>query len=184
MPRSENVEKLYDALSNAQAEFPHINKTRQAHYGPYADASDILTPLWPILKKYGLAVHETTMVHENGFEILEVTLGHKSGQFVTAQALLQPKSTKDSDWGGCVTYRRRYLYRGILGLAIPEEPDDNDDNNELLKKISSDGLKRLQQLNENVQNRILEFNKVKNLQDLTMRQYNQIIKMINKPREK
>jgi hypothetical protein len=122
---SAQLNELFAALANAQDEFPRVTKGAKSHYGKYAKAADILNPLWPTLKKYGLSVHEVPLVNlEHGLMILQVRLNHSSGQFTTAQCIIRPKSDEDNVWGSSVTFRRKYLYKGILGLAEEEEVQD------------------------------------------------------------
>ena len=181
--QSNELDKLYAALAEAQAEFPLIEKSRQANYGPYADMFDLIHPLRPILKKYQLTVYESCYIRDDGIMILRVKLGHSSGQFDSSEAIIN-SFDKDAHWGGSITFKRRYLYRGILGIVIPDDTDDNDDGHEEIEDsnepLSNEEISLLNKLSADFQKRIKEFNKINSFNDLTRKQYNQIIKSIEK----
>ena len=48
--QSPELDKLYDALSQAQSEFPVIASNRQAFKNRYADYYALLKDVYPILK--------------------------------------------------------------------------------------------------------------------------------------
>ena len=127
-----NKSQLYTALANAQAEFPFIEKNKDANYGKYADKFAMMQPIWIILKQHGLAIRENIKVLEDGTEILQVILSHSSGQFEVTQTKLtawvrSANENPDHAWAKTVTYKSRSLYRGILGIAIPHDTEDIDD---------------------------------------------------------
>lgn len=177
---SEQLDQLYTALSQAQAEFPLIGKSRAAHYGNYADLSDMLNPIWPVLKKYGLSVYDFTSVDTTGLLFINVRLAHSSGQYTTTQCLFRDGLSKDADWGGCLTFRRRYMYRSILGIAIPNDIDDNDDGHATKQPIITiKQAAKILALDEDTIKKILDHYKVNSVSQLYESEYKQIAKKYN-----
>ena len=178
---TEQLDQLFTALSKAQAEFPLIEKSRTAHYGNYADLSDMLNPLWPVLKAHGLSVYDFTTINTNGSLIINVRLGHSSGQFTTTQCLFREGLAKDAEWGGCLTFIRRYMYRSILGIAIPNDIDDNDDGHAVSSQpLTKEQLEFLEKLPQDAQQKVMSFYKVNNLKDITKVQFDKIASYYNK----
>lgn len=127
---SEQKDQLYTALSQAQHEFPTIRVNRKAFKNEYADLYAMLKPILSILNKYGLSVHEWSgyieSIHCHG-----VRLAHKSGQYTTNAFPFvyddpKPSDQKTHKIAGAQTYFFRYYVKGILGLVISDDPEDDD----------------------------------------------------------
>ena len=135
MKSSETVNELFDALSQAQGEFPVVPKNRtgkiQTKSGGeysyfYADQSDIVSAVQPILSKFGLAVIQLPCVTDEGREGLSTRLGHKSGQWVEEEMrLLIPENLPLTPqlMGSSITYGKRYAYCAVLGIQADTDDD-------------------------------------------------------------
>src|SRR5690349_21124133 len=115
---------LYAALAAAQAEYPEVPKRRTAkvktqtkdgrwvdYSYKYADLSDIMAALRPVLAKNGLSILHRTDALDNGKVRLTGILAHSSGQIIEAHMDLSafPAEGKAvQTWGGNLTYARRY----------------------------------------------------------------------------
>jgi hypothetical protein len=126
----EQINELAGALSKAQAEFPPIPKTRTAkvltktgreYEYNYADLSDILKAVLPVLSKHGLAITQA-IVEIDGSRKVATTLMHVSGQCLKGCMSL-PNTDKAQELGAVVTYYRRYSLCGILGIAAEDDLD-------------------------------------------------------------
>lgn len=157
---SEQKDQLYTALSLAQVEFPTIRVNRKAFKNEYADLYAMLKPVYPTLNKYGLSVHEWSGFI-NGIHCYGVRLSHKSGQYSTNAFPFTYDDPKPSDQkthkiAGSQTYFFRYYVKGILGLLISDDPEDDDGQGHYVQNtplpkgecVSSDQLEEI--------NRILE----------------------------
>jgi hypothetical protein len=127
---SEQKDQLYTALAQAQVEFPTIRVNRKAFKNEYADLYAMLKPVYPILMKYGLSVHEWSG-YINEIHCYGVRLAHKSGQYTTNAFPFVYDAPKPSDQlthkiAGSQTYFFRYYVKGILGLMISDDPEDDD----------------------------------------------------------
>lgn len=177
--QSEQIDLIATALCNAQAEFPLIRKTQRANYGEYASTYDILEPVRPILKKYGLAINicETILV-ETGQQFLKCSLILSgSNQWICSYGPLRDGMVKDAERGGCITFRARYLYKNLLGVLIPDDSDDNDDNNAL---VTQEEYQYLLTLSPGWQQSIKERNNITDLSLLPRGQFTGIVNYINK----
>lgn len=130
---TDNVNSIYSRLIKAQAEFASISQDNRANafkgggnYN-YANISDCLKVIRPILNKHGLAVLQRTTSDQNKVGI-ETVLVSEDGQtlesglfFVPTEGLIQ-KGVQA--FGSAVTYARRYSLISFLGLAYGEDDDD------------------------------------------------------------
>jgi hypothetical protein len=120
--------ELFAALAKAQAEFDIVGKNRSSHYGGYADLEELIAATRPALTKYGLSITRRIDIAD-GKQIYIGTLGHSSGQFIESKMILSPEKNTMQGLGGCLTYLARYTYRELCGVAISEDPEDNDAGN-------------------------------------------------------
>lgn len=127
-PPMPGVDKVTEALVKAQGEFPTIEKGRTAkvpmkaggtYSYTYADLSDILTAVKPVLSKNGLCITQTV----DG-DWLVTYLRHSSGQFLTsAIPMVGLKDNTPQAMGSALTYSRRYC--ACLALGVVAEEDDD-----------------------------------------------------------
>ncbi len=131
---SQEKNHLYKALSQAQSEFPTIRVNRKAFKNEFADLHALLKPIRGILHKNGLSVHEVSG-NIDGNHWYGVRLAHESDQYITNLFPFTYDDPKQSDQkthkiGGAQTYFFRYYVKGILGLTISGDPDDDDGQGE------------------------------------------------------
>ena len=130
MKSSERIDQLVDALAKAQLEFPPLVRNKEVFVVSrsgtrfafkYATLDRLLDAVRAPLANHGLVLVQTT--HQNGQQIiLETTLLHNSGQWISSELVLRPGETSQ-EFGSSLTYMRRYAIAALLCLA-PEEDDD------------------------------------------------------------
>lgn len=130
MLESTEKDQLYTALAQAQVEFPTIRVNRKAFKNEYADLYAMLKPVFPTMKEYGLSIHEYSSFID-GNHVYGVRLAHKSGQYITNIFPFvyddpKPSDQKTHKIAGAQTYFFRYYVKGILGLVISDDPEDDD----------------------------------------------------------
>ena len=130
MLESQEKDQLYTALAQAQHEFPTIRVNRKAFKNEYADLYAMLKPVFPIMNQYGLSIHEYSGFVEDK-HVYGVRLSHKSGQYITNVFPFvydepKPSDQKTHKIAGAQTYFFRYYVKGILGLIISDDPEDDD----------------------------------------------------------
>lgn len=109
-----------------------IHENSKAQYGSYADLATVLAEILPKLAAQGIRLSQTfhTWGEDGQGMILRTSLKHVSGEEeVSDLPLLRASSSRGNplhDWGGAVTYQRRYAILSILGLAAGIPDDDGD----------------------------------------------------------
>jgi hypothetical protein len=131
--QSNQLNDLAAALSKAQAEFPPIPKNRSVKVTTrdgknysycYADLSDIIESVKPVLAKHGLSFTQETRSDERGQLWLWTTIMHSSGQWRSGNFPLV-LSQRPQDTGSSITYARRYTLCAALGIQAEEDDDGN-----------------------------------------------------------
>lgn len=124
---------IYARLIDAQKEFPPITQELQASaFGngrgyKYANISDCLERILPILNKQGLAILQKTTTDQDRVGVETILLSESgesisSGVFYVTTAGLTQKGVQA--FGSAVTYARRYSLVSFLGLSYGDEDDD------------------------------------------------------------
>jgi len=118
-----------------------IHKEAKAQYGKFADLAGILSVVNPKLVKNGLSVHQTFRFTDSSQQVLITHLNHTSGEVIKSEVLMPINQGRNPlhDWGGAVSYCRRYSLLAILGLQAGIEEDDGDhadDTNSVPKPLS------------------------------------------------
>lgn len=179
--QSDSIKELATALSQAQAEYPRIGKNRDGRF-KYVDKNHLKKAIDPILEKHGLAVNSGMRIID-GQEVYCMTLMHSSGEYMIYASKFDPQigttRSQDQERGSSMTYISRYLYKEILGITIEDDMDDDDGEQQpkkehttnLSPKIGPDQIAQLQKCSQEYQQKILVYNKLSSLQDMTMNQY-------------
>ena len=143
---SESHEGLAEALQQAQKEFPSLAKTKQVGVGnfgySYLPLEQMLSLVTPVLLKNGLCISQGFGCSPTGQTLIVTRLFHKSGSYIKSELpiflperdMANPKKNQTHNWGGAVTYQRRYSIKLILGLETDmdfnmEEEDDVKEKN-------------------------------------------------------
>lgn len=133
---SENIDQLAAALATAQGSFLPIKRNKNVEVSgttkdgkpyrykyAYAPLDEILNATRPALSANGLAIIQTTK-EEAGSTLLETSLIHSSGQWYKSYKGLG-RFDKPQEFGGALTYYRRYEISTILGVSSEEDDDAN-----------------------------------------------------------
>lgn len=118
---------LVAALARAQAEFPVIQKTHtNPHFkSRYADLSDVIGAVRPVLAKHGIALVQPIRVTEHGAELVTALL---KGDERIESSLPLPLDSKPQDMGSRLTYLRRFQLAALVGVAAEDDDDGNAAN--------------------------------------------------------
>lgn len=133
---------LTAALCEFAVKVAPIHKDAKGQHSQYASIQAVLAAVTPALAECGLAVTQTFTTDCNSRPLLVTTLRHTGGESVTSTVPLvtggNPRNPLH-DWGGAVTYQRRYALLAILNLAAGIEDDDGDiASSRMTKAASSD----------------------------------------------
>lgn len=126
MQMSEKIDKLAEALAQAQAEIEDAEKSRQnpAYRSQYSTLGDVWDACRAALTKNGLSVTQGAEPSEHGMVSLTTTLLHKSGQFLSHTQTFRLAKDDPQGYGSGTTYARRYGLAAMVGVC----PDDDDGN--------------------------------------------------------
>ena len=116
-------QKILEALSKAQGEFPEIIKEKvNPHFkSKYADIAAVIATIKPVLAKHGLGFRQTIQGGE-----MVTTVFHASGETLeSAVPLILPAGATMQHLGGAITYARRYGLQCAVGVAAEDDDDGN-----------------------------------------------------------
>ena len=137
------------ALQKAQKEFPSMAKTKEVGVGNYGYSylplEQMLSLVTPVLLKNDLCLSQGFACSPTGQTLIVTRLIHKSGgiikselpMFLPERDMANPKKNQTHNWGGAVTYQRRYSIKLILGLET-----DMDFNMEEEEKVQEKNINK------------------------------------------
>lgn len=130
-PTKIEADGLYAALAAAQAELKNPTKDKEAvvkhrsggsHRFMYADISDVLESVLPVLSKHGLAVVQSTKIVD-GTVVLLTRIAHRAGAHIEGEYPVCALSGDHQSMGAAMTYARRYALTAMIGIAAVEDKD-------------------------------------------------------------
>jgi hypothetical protein len=116
--------QLFKNLAAFQQECPVIHKGTKGFNYTYADLSQILTVINPLLKKHNLGF--TQLIMED--KIKTILFETKNGEFIESfisipQNVKLNKMNEFQVLGSAITYLRRYALSSILGIVTDKDTD-------------------------------------------------------------
>ena len=131
MNKSESITNLVTALTAFQGKITAVKKdaTNPFYKSRYATLDTIWEAIRKPLSENGLSVAQTMGVMQDGKSVLETTLYHTSGEWISGTQLVNPVKDDPQSLGSAISYARRYSLSAILGLVS----DDDDDANTATK---------------------------------------------------
>lgn len=136
---------LLDAFALAQAEYAPVvrdklvvQKLRDKDTGAYtnqtikflyAELKSILDATRPALTKHGLSFSQPLTTEEGNVCWINSILAHKDGAMIITRMIV-PEAKTMPNFGGNITYIRRYAAGPALGVSAEDDADDhgNDDD--------------------------------------------------------
>lgn len=181
--QSENINELITALVKAKLEFAPIRFDERGARNEYASLGSLLESIKIPLLKNGLDLSQEEM-SENDKYYLFTKLTHISGQWkgVIAPLIIDPNQkgiNLNQQYGAALTYARRYSLSSFLGLYADSIDIDKENvssanlraNGDKHNLVGVSQLEYLKKLEPEVQEIVLNFNKVSRLEELTMQQF-------------
>ena len=194
MKKSEEIKELAIALSKFQGEVENPKNIAENPFfrSKYAPLETVLNTVRPILSKHGLSIIQIPSSEGQNVTIT-TTLIHSSGEWIESVPLsLKMDKVTAQGAGSAITYARRYAVSAILGIS---SEDDDDGNNAEPKKVpgrprqqapvkigkdKADTLISLVKEKEKDMKVILDFYKVKDINDLTVQQWTKAMEQLKK----
>ena len=133
MNKSDSITNLVKALTTFQGKMTAVKKdsTNPFYKSKYASLDTIWETIRKPLSDNGLSVAQTMNLIEDK-SVLDTTLYHTSGEWISGTQLVNPVKNDPQGLGSAITYARRYSLSAILGLVS----DDDDDANVATKPES------------------------------------------------
>jgi len=124
MLKSDAINELATALAKTQGLLKSASKdsTNPFFRSNYADLASVWEACRKPLSDNGLSVIQTLDIKDN-VSVLETTLLHSSGQFITSFLSITPKEQTPQAIGSAITYARRYSLAAIVGIVADEDDD-------------------------------------------------------------
>lgn len=88
----------------------------------YTTLTTIMEKVRPILAAHGIAILQPISMSDGGGMVVETTLLHASGEYITSHYPLRSYD-RAQDQGSAITYARRYAISAMLGLVADEDED-------------------------------------------------------------
>lgn len=140
MNRSESIKELATALAKAQAEMAGAKKDADnPHFkSKYADLASVWEAARPSLTKFGLSVVQFTVPTEANEVVVETTVFHSSGEWMSGTISIPVGKNDAHGYGSALTYARRYALAAAVGIA-PEDDDGNAATKAAVDRASNKG---------------------------------------------
>ena len=124
MQKSESIVELAKALSVFQGQIVAVKKDALNPF--YKKKYATLDTIWEAIRKplsaNGLSVAQTIGL-QDGKSILETTLYHSSGEWISGIMLVNPVKDDPQSLGSAISYARRYSLSAMLGIVADEDDD-------------------------------------------------------------
>jgi len=151
MKTSEQTNEIAAALAKAQGSMKNPEKNKTANIPMknggkysynYADLPNTFDTVRASLSGNGLShTFATTIDHQGGDTVCTCRLSHSSGQWYESEAFL-PGSSDIKGMAANLTYLKRYLFSGLVGVAgeddMDSEPESSHSSYEERKPALSD----------------------------------------------
>jgi len=125
--KSESITELAKALSNFQGKMTAVKKdaTNPFYKSRYATLDTIWESIRKPLSENGLSVAQTMGLTPDNKSVLETTLYHTSGEWISGTQLVNPVKDDPQSLGSAISYARRYSLSALLGVVSDEDDDAN-----------------------------------------------------------
>jgi len=173
--KREALRAFNTAFTAAQAEFPRVFKSKQAHNSNYAPYADIVAAIRPVLDKHGLSFRHKIKSDDSGISVTCV-LAHETGHSEETTMSAPPDTSGSKNniqaIGSSVTYLKRYTLEAITGLVTTD--DDTDGGDYGLVKITDEQVAEIESKIKDTgtnKQKFLQYFKIKKLEDLSAKAY-------------
>ncbi|QPR68522.1 ERF family protein [Lysinibacillus macroides] len=103
-------------------------KTGRSYTFEYTDLNGILDAVKPVFVANKLTIMQNSYTQAEGntiFACVETIILHESGEYAKSFPLKFPAANSMQDFGGQITYMKRYSLAAMLGLATEKDDDAN-----------------------------------------------------------
>lgn len=122
-----NRAKLYASLAAAQGDLTNPKNDTEGYNYKYATLDQIIDIIRPVMAKHGLCYVQSPVESEDGHVSVMTTIGHESGESIisvlTMPIVENGRNNSAQNYGGTLTYIRRYALSSALGICSEEDKD-------------------------------------------------------------
>ena len=124
MTKSDTIAELAKALAKAQAMMEGAKQDAENPFfkSRYSTLSSVWDACRKPLSENGLSVVQPCSDDADGKLVIETTLLHSSGEWITGRLALNPVKNDPQGIGSAITYGRRYSLAAMVGIS----PEDDD----------------------------------------------------------
>lgn len=135
MQKSDQINELATALSKVQAKIEGAKMDAENPFfkSKYATLYSVWAACRQVLTSNGLSVVQTCSIGENEGLVVDTTLLHTSGQWISGELAIKPAKDDPQGVGSAITYARRYGLAAIVGIC----PEDDDAESAMERKSST-----------------------------------------------
>lgn len=185
--QSDSIGEISAAIVNAQREYQSIPKTKTAgkpggKQWTYADLTDVLDAMLPILSRNGLAFTQREQAFEGKIYLVTLLSHSKTGEWIGSFKPLNPSDATDQAYGSCMSYQRRYAAYAILGIH-PSDEDDDGEGAKDAQQITDKQLSYIHYLlkeHDSLRKEIYDRLRISSFDSLTSKTASEVIKWIEK----
>ncbi len=121
---STESKNLLKACSNVKRQLPSLRRDVKGYQSYYADINQVMEVLEPIIDQNGIEIFQPLIKTPEGNDGIMTYITHlETGEFLSFTSGLIYEIKDRNDWGGGVTYTRRYEIVSFFGM---EQKDDDD----------------------------------------------------------
>lgn len=144
MKTSEKIDLIVPALLKVKSKIQAVIKDSNNPFfkSKYADLNAHLDTVEPLLAENEIVLLQPTTVNSAVSNTVETVLIHKSGQYISADLVVNMPNLDAQKLGAAITYFRRYTLGSLLGMKA-----EDDDGNK-----ASDKVNPAQKITTNVSN--------------------------------
>jgi hypothetical protein len=180
-----DTKQLDIAFLKAKASFRKTGKTgKNNHQGwDYAKIEDIYNAVEASLASEGIFIRHVTDHVEDKYEILITRMVHaESGQYIEDRRLIKCDKPGNQARGAAETYCRKYAVLSLCAISTEDDDCQNeqdyiDNDNEY---IDATKVAYLKGWSKEGQDRVLAHNNIKDLSQLTNRQFEKLMTSMKK----
>lgn len=187
MNKSDQINEIAKALSTLQGEIKDAHKDKAGYNYKYADLSQVLEIVRPLLSKHGLAITQLCGSADEKVSV-ETMLMHTSGQWISSTIEMVAEKGKGrtmaQDVGSVISYARRYALTSLVGMT----QTDNDANNvqeqaprEVISMISPQQAAFILKLigdNQDLKQSVFTHYKVNKIEEMSSAAYNHAVERL------
>lgn len=180
----EALKSFNQAFTEAQSEFPAIERTKKAHNSFYAPYDKIVKAIRPVLEQHGLSFRHNIDTIDGAISVTCI-LAHKDGHSEQTTLNAPPDTSGSKNaiqaTGSSVTYLKRYTLEAVTGIVTSDE--DDDANSAGYETISDEQQATIQDMlveHDADKGKFLRWAKVNSISEINVGAYNSVVAMIKR----